>query len=91
MNNISRTAFSGANLQSPSRRNEVTLLDCVELLEARRQILCDEISNCARPTAACDADFNALLAERASIVQALAHLRPLCRGEAPIAHPRDDH
>ncbi len=71
--------------------SEASLLDCVELLEARRQIVCESINACARPTAACDADFNALLAERSALVAALAQLRPLCRGEARIAHPRDDH
>ena len=36
-------------------------------------------------------DFNTLLAERAEIVLALSHLRPLCGGEARVPHPRDDH
>ena len=81
---------SGNAPVSPHRQ-PVTLAQCVELREARRQIVCDEINDCARPTAACDADFNTLLVERAEIILALAHLRPLCRGEIRIAHPRDDH
>ena len=73
-----------------SARN-VTLAQCVELLEARRKIICDEINMCARPTAACDVDFNTLLAERTEIVLALSHLRPLCSGDARVPHPREDH
>ena len=69
----------------------VTLAQCVEMLEARRQIVCSEINDCARPTAACDVDFNTLLAERAEIVLALSRLRSLCSGAARIPHPRDDH
>ncbi len=69
----------------------VTLAQCVELLEARRQIICEEINQCARPAASCDVDFNALLAERTELVLALAHLRPLCTGDAVIRHPREDH
>jgi hypothetical protein len=80
-----------ATAAPPNADAAVTLLDCVALLEARRQRVCDAINDCARPTAACDADFNALLAERAAIGIALAQLRPLGRGEAVIAHPRDDH
>lgn len=74
-----------------SSARDVTLAQCVELLEARRQIVCDEINGRARPTAACDVDFNTLLAERAEIVLALSHLRPLCSGEARVPHPREDH
>jgi len=69
---------------------EITLADCVALLEARRVRVCDELAGFAQPVAACDADFNALLAERAAIVQALAELRPLARAEAVIPHPRED-
>jgi hypothetical protein len=67
-----------------------TLADCTRLLEARRRALCEEINAAARPVAACDADYNALLAERAEVVAALARLEPFARAEARIAHPRDD-
>jgi hypothetical protein len=70
---------------------DITLAQCVALLEARRKIVCDEISERVGATAACDVDFNTLLAERAELVLALSHLRPLCSGEARIPHPRDDH
>jgi hypothetical protein len=69
----------------------VTLRHCVEMLEARRQLLCDEILDYTTPIAACDVDFNTLLSERAEITLALSHLQPLCRGEVRIAHPREDH
>ncbi|MBL8510825.1 MAG: hypothetical protein JNM52_04195 [Betaproteobacteria bacterium] len=68
----------------------VTLPQCVAMLEARRQLICEELNQFARPIAACDADFNTLLAERAEIVLALSRLQPYCRGEARIPHPRDD-
>ena len=76
---------------SASPIRDITLAQCVEMLEARRQIVCEEINSCAQPTAACDVDFNTLLAERAEIVLALSHLRPLCCGEIRVPHPRDDH
>ena len=86
------TCHSGVeSLPLPLRRGIVTLAECIELLEARRQIVCDEISACARPTAACDVDFNTLLAERAQIILAMSQLRPHCSGEVRIPHPRDDH
>jgi hypothetical protein len=69
----------------------VTLAQCVAMLEARRQLLCEEILSQSQPVAACDADFNALLAERAEVVAALSHLQPFYRGDARIAHPREDH
>jgi hypothetical protein len=69
----------------------VTLAQCVAMLEARRKLICDELNDFARPIAACDADFNTLLAERAEIVEAISHLEPLCRGKARIPHPREDH
>jgi hypothetical protein len=60
------------------------------LLEARRVAICDEISERAgAAVAACDADFNALLAERAEIVAALVRLAPFARGEARVPHPRE--
>ncbi|MEO8104041.1 MAG: hypothetical protein ABI790_16075 [Betaproteobacteria bacterium] len=68
----------------------VTLQQCINLLEARRQLLCEQINDYARPVAACDADFNALLAERDGIAQALSHLRPICRGETRVPHPREE-
>src|SRR5258708_11394263 len=91
MNRIDQNAMAGEYPHIASQASEVSLLNCVELLEARRQTVCEEINACARPTAACDANFNALLAERSAIGLALAQLRPLCRGEVRIAHPRDDH
>ena len=75
---------------STGRRPTVTLADCLALLEARRLALCDEIHDYPRPVAACDVDYNALLAERAEIIGALARLAPICRAEARIAHPRND-
>ena len=81
---------TGGPIAEATQPNTVTLAQCVELLEARRLIVCNEINACARPTAACDVDFNTLLAERAEIALALAHLQPLCAGQARIAHPRDD-
>ena len=89
MNGTSHSSVE--SLPEPLRRNTVTLADCIELLEARRQIVCDEISAFARPTAACDVDFNTLLAERAQIILAMSQLRPHCSGEVRIPHPRDDH
>jgi hypothetical protein len=68
----------------------VTLADCVEVLEARRRALCEAIGAFATPVAACDADYNALLAERAEVVGALSRLAPLARAEARIHHPRED-
>jgi hypothetical protein len=69
---------------------DVTLAQCVALLEARRVRICNELADFAQPVAACDADFNALLTERAAIVQALAELLPIARAELRIPHPRDD-
>ena len=69
----------------------VTLTQCIELLEARRLLLCDELQHYARPVAACDADFNALLVERTAIVQALAQLLPISRAEVAISNRREDH
>ncbi len=89
MNSVQANVIS--TVRGETFAGDISLPDCVDLLEARRQIVCEEINACARPTAACDADFNALLAERTALVAALAQLRPLCRGEARIAHPRDDH
>ena len=74
-----------------SSARDVTLAQCVELLEARRHIVCDQINERVGAIAACDIDFNTLLAERAELVLALSHLRPFCSGEARIPHPRDDH
>ena len=68
----------------------VTLAECVAVLEARRKTVCDELGAHGSPVPACDADFNALLAERAELVAALARLAPLARAEVPVAHPRDD-
>jgi hypothetical protein len=67
----------------------VTLADCVATLEARRMSVCDELGAYAKPVPACDADYNALLAERAELVAALARLAPLARAEVAIPHPRE--
>ena len=68
----------------------VTLADCVATLEARRMAVCAELVGYAKPVPACDADYNALLAERAELVAALARLAPLARAETSIPHPRED-
>jgi hypothetical protein len=67
----------------------VTLADCVAMLEARRLAICEELNARASPVAACDADYNTLLAERAELVAALARLAPLARCEIAVPHPRD--
>ena len=67
----------------------VSLADCVELLEARRVALCEEIHDYARPVAACDVDFNAMIAERSEITGAISRLAPILRAEARVVHPRD--
>ena len=69
----------------------VSLEQCIELLEARRLLICDELQHYARPVATCDADFNALLVERTAIVQALAQLQPISRAEVRISSRREDH
>ncbi len=71
--------------------SDVTLAQCVAMLEARRQLLSESLNEFARPIAACDADFNSILAERAEVVRALSYLQPFCRGETRIPHPREDH
>ena len=76
---------------SAASSSSVTLAQCVAMLEARRQLLCDALNEFARPIAACDADYNAILAERAEVTQAITSLKPIARGEARVAHPRDDH
>jgi hypothetical protein len=68
----------------------VTLAECVAVLESRRRTLCDELSTYGTPVPACDADFNALLAERAELVAAIARLAPIARAEAHVPHPRED-
>ena len=78
-------------MATANRPQTVTLEHCVELLEARRLLLCDELQHYARPVAACDADFNALLVERTAIVQALAQLLPISRAEVAISNRREDH
>ena len=78
-------------MNSHVNSSSVTLAQCVAMLESRRQWLCEEISDYARPVAACDTDFNALLAERAEVALALSHLQPFARGEVRIPHPREDH
>ena len=71
--------------------DSVSLADCVALLEARRLALCEQLHGfVGGPVAACDVEFNALLAERAEVVAAIARLTPLARAEARIAHPRED-
>ena len=69
----------------------VTREQCLEVLEARRLQLCEELRDLPQPTAACDADCNTILAERAAIVSAISQLQELSRGEVRIPHPRDDY
>ena len=64
-----------------------TLADCVAALEARRLAVCEQMDTYGSPVAACDADFNALVLERAEISAALARLTPIARGEAKVTHP----
>jgi hypothetical protein len=71
--------------------SSVTLGQCVAMLEARRQLLSQSLNDFARPIAACDADYNAILAERAELVRAISGLKPIALGEVRIPHPRDDH
>ncbi len=68
----------------------VTLGQCIDLLNARRQIVSMQIQEYARPVPACDRDYNALLAERGEIIHAIALLTPIFTGEARIPHPRED-
>ncbi|QJR14885.1 hypothetical protein [Usitatibacter palustris] len=68
-----------------------SLADCVAALEARRRALCEEMHDYGTPVPACDADFNAMVAERAEISAALTRLAPLARGEVHVPHPREDH
>jgi hypothetical protein len=68
----------------------VTLAQCITLLEARRQSIDMELHDFVRPVPACDVDYNTLLAERAELTAALSRLQPLCRGEMKIPHPRED-
>ena len=68
----------------------VTLAQCVSLLEARRRWVCDEMRGYGSPVAACDADYNALVAERAEIGAVLSRLEPIARAEMRVAHPRED-
>jgi len=70
---------------------EVTREQCLEVLEARRRQLCEELRGFPQPIAACDEDCNTILAERAAIVLAISQLQALSRGDSRIPHPRDDH
>ncbi len=74
------------NVDSPE---DITLEQCVSLLEARRLIVCAELQSRCHANAACDVDFNTLLSESSALTQALTSLTPLARHEARIAHPRD--
>ena len=67
-----------------------SLADCVAALEARRRALCEQMDSYGSPIAACDADYNALVLERAELSAALARLTPIARGEACVAHPLHD-
>ncbi len=69
----------------------VTLQECVEVLESRRLAVGSALNDFARPIAACDVDFATLLEEQYALGRALDALRPLARGTARIAHPRDGH
>ena len=64
-----------------------SLAECVAALEARRHALCEQMDACGSPVAACDADFNALVLERAEVSAAIARLKPIARGEAAVTHP----
>jgi hypothetical protein len=68
----------------------VTLKQCIDILEARRPLRCEERHHCARPMPACDIDFNTLFLARAELTKALSCLRPLCRGKTKIPYPRQD-
>jgi len=68
----------------------VTLAHCIEVLETRRQTINEALGEFARPVAACDVDYNTLLAERSALSLALSQLLPLGRGEMKIPHPRED-
>jgi hypothetical protein len=68
-----------------------SLADCVAALEARRRAVCEQMDDYGSPVAACDADFNALVLERAEISAAIARLSPIARGEARVMHPLLDH
>ena len=68
-----------------------TLAECVAALEARRLAVCREMEGYGSPVAACDADFSALVMERAELSAALARLKPLARQEVVAPHPRADH
>lgn len=70
--------------------SSVSLEQCVAVLEARRQCVSEALNGFAQPVAACDADFNALLAERSQLNEALSCLHRLRRGELKIPHPRED-
>jgi len=67
-----------------------TLADCVAALEARRRAVCAQMIAHGSPVAACDADYNALVLERAEITAAIARLSPIARGEAAVIHPLQD-
>jgi hypothetical protein len=72
-------------------REPLTLARCVALLEERRIAVCAEMSEReGSAVAACDADFSALLAERAELGAAISRLAPLARADGRIAHPRED-
>ena len=64
-----------------------SLADCVAALEARRRALCEQMNGYGSPVAACDADYNALVSERAELTAAIARLAPIARGEAHAGHP----
>ena len=67
-----------------------TLAQCIDVLESRRQTVNEELQGFVRPVAACDVDYNTLLAERSALSLALSQLQPLRRGEMKIPHPRED-
>ena len=70
--------------------NAPTLADCVAALEARRRAVCEQMDAYGSPVAACDADFSALVLERAEITAAIARLAPIARGETRVSHPLHD-
>ena len=64
-----------------------SLADCVAALESRRRAVCAQMNAFSPPIAACDADYNALVLERAEITAAISRLSPIARGESAVGHP----
>jgi hypothetical protein len=71
--------------------NAPTLADCVAALEARRLAVCEQMDSYGSPVAACDADFNALVLERAEITAALARAASHRAREARVSTRSTTH